>query len=612
MQMDRRHDWLAGIFFVCSSVLMFTIATDFGISWDEPEHWQQGHHILAFFTSFFRDRHATNPDFLTNFYGGHAYFLSAITERLLGLDSYRTARLVLPFLGLLGVVGCWRLTRFIGGAPAGFWAAVLLLLTPSYFGHAFMNPKDMPFAVGYIWSLYFLVRMTDAYPSIPRPLAIQAGMVVGTTIGLRVMGGMLFIYLPLLLIYKQWLLSKDSIKTGSGTLLFKDMFNNLFNHLFGNMFALFLLVLSSFLSCILIWPAALLNPFQTIFRSITNATHFPISFTVFIFGEKHVSSDLPLSYLPINFGIVLPEVSLILLLAAVPVGLYRLFPVRQDRSVREMTGQAAMLAGLLVPLLFVVIMKPNIYNGIRHFLFLLPPMAALQSLLFVSAMRWLRQRGKRKLAMLSVSVVVLALFTQVARMWVVHPLEYSFYNTLIGGFRGAYNKFTLDHWLLSHKPAVDYLISAIDNDPKQVPRAGVGKPFKVFVCPFPELILPFLNPKIEATRNALEADFMILQSPYHCVIQLWVDYAQYSGIAPVKKNLHRVKVQQFGSVRTMGISTSLILSVEPKNNDEVCVASQQESIHEKIWRINAENQGICQKTVSGPKNIHQGFSSGVR
>ncbi|MBF0178186.1 MAG: hypothetical protein HQL63_15275 [Magnetococcales bacterium] len=557
------------------------MAMDFGIAWDEPEHWAQGHRVLAFFTSLFQDRQAVNPDFATSYYGGHVHVVSALLERLLELDAYHTSRLWLPLLGMLGVAGVWRLTRYIGGEQAGFWAAILLLLMPRYFGHVFINPKDMPFAVGYVWSLYHLIRIADVYPSIPAKLAIRTGMVLGVTLGMRTFGGLLWIILPLLLFYKQWLVSGQAAVKSFGDTLIK------------NKFPIFLLALFSCVFCVLLWPSALVSPVQTLGHTLSMAAKFSHDYTVFMFGEAYRSSDLPLSYLPIHFGIELPEISLVLLLAAVPFALHRLFITRDGRENSEIVGYAGLLAGLLVPLLFVVIFRPSIYNGTRHFLFLLPPMAALQALLLVSMLSWLRRRGRKFLATLSVWIVVLALFTQVARMWLLHPIEYSFYNALIGGLHGAYNRFTIDYWLLSHKPAIENLSATINAHPGMTPRAGVGKPFKIFVCPFPDIVAPFLGKHLTTTRNALDADFILLQSARHCVTYYWIDDEKYSGVKQVAKNLHRVKVKTFEYAQTMGIPTSVILSVEPKSDWEVCIASDRESSAEIVWRKDAELRNIC-------------------
>src|SRR5207244_5084620 len=99
----------------------------------------------------------------------------------------------------LGLVGCWKLARAMSGARAGFVAALFLISTPNYYGQMFNNPKDIPFAVGIVWSSYYIVRIV---PALPRPsLALTAtlGAASGLTMGVRIGGLLLMCYLGLLL-----------------------------------------------------------------------------------------------------------------------------------------------------------------------------------------------------------------------------------------------------------------------------------------------------------------------------------------------------------------------------------------------------------------------------
>ena len=64
----------------------------------------------------------------------------------------------------------------------------------------FNNPKDIPFAVGMVWALYYIVRIV---PELPRPrwsLVVKLGLACGLALGVRVGGLLLFGYLGLLLL----------------------------------------------------------------------------------------------------------------------------------------------------------------------------------------------------------------------------------------------------------------------------------------------------------------------------------------------------------------------------------------------------------------------------
>src|SRR5205085_12294833 len=101
--------------------------------------------------------------------------------------------------GLVGLAGCWKLGRVLGGARTAFIALLFLLLTPNYYGQMFNNPKDIPFAVGGIWASYYIVRILPTLPRPPLRLLVKLGLAIGLAMGVRD-GGLLFLcYLVLLL-----------------------------------------------------------------------------------------------------------------------------------------------------------------------------------------------------------------------------------------------------------------------------------------------------------------------------------------------------------------------------------------------------------------------------
>ena len=55
----------------------------------------------------------------------------------------------------------------------------------------FNNPKDIPFAVGGIWSVYYLCRIAPLLPNAPFSLSIRYGIAIGLALGVRI-GGLLF------------------------------------------------------------------------------------------------------------------------------------------------------------------------------------------------------------------------------------------------------------------------------------------------------------------------------------------------------------------------------------------------------------------------------------
>src|SRR6202023_3275312 len=155
---DRIWDRAAGVALVAAAILVLFTFTDYGVTWDEDVHNWYGVLALDYYLSLFADQRALHWLNLYN-YGAAFDMAAAALNRFSPLGIYETRHLLNGFVGLIGLVGCWRLGRVLGGPRAGFIALLFLLLTPNYYGQMFNNPKDIPFAVGGLWATYYMVRI---------------------------------------------------------------------------------------------------------------------------------------------------------------------------------------------------------------------------------------------------------------------------------------------------------------------------------------------------------------------------------------------------------------------------------------------------------------------
>ena len=162
---DRIWDRLSAAALIATAVLVVTTFADYGVTWDEDVHNWYGVFALDYYLSLFADQRALHWLNLYN-YGAAFDMIAAALNRFSPLGIYETRHLLNGVFGILGLMGCRKLGRVLGGPRAGFIALVLLLLTPNYYGQMFNNPKDVPFAAAMVWALYYLVRLA---PELPRP-----------------------------------------------------------------------------------------------------------------------------------------------------------------------------------------------------------------------------------------------------------------------------------------------------------------------------------------------------------------------------------------------------------------------------------------------------------
>ncbi len=100
--------------------------------------------------------------------------------------------------------------------------------------------------------------------------------------------------------------------------------------------------------------------------------------------------DMPWSYLPTLFALQMPEVLLALFIAGVVGALISLS--RGDVTARRKTILLMLTTAATLPVLIAIVKRPALYNGIRHFIFVIPPMAVLGGVAFAWGMNWLKRK----------------------------------------------------------------------------------------------------------------------------------------------------------------------------------------------------------------------------
>jgi hypothetical protein len=413
-------------------VLIVLTFPNYGIIWDEEVQRQYGLLLLNYYASGLNDLSAFNFDNLY-LYGGGFDMAGALLERVSPYGPYETRHLLGGLIGLLGMTGAWRLARLLGGERAGFFAVLLLALLPAYYGHMFSNPKDIPFACGMIWCVHLSARIIR---DLPRPcwgLVLGYGAVLGLTLGTRIGGVLAVFFLGVVVLGWVW---RDTGERRDPASMARQAFSLTFRLLPALPVAWAVMVV--------IWPWAhldLLNPVQAFLKF----SAFPWPNEVLYGGRWISADDLPSTYLPTMLALQLPELVLAGLGLAGWFGIRALIrpPLMVDPVHRLQVTLVALAA--IFPVVYVLISHPVLYNGFRHFLFVLPPMAVLAGIGFDrlwAAVADNRSRLRGRLLALPFTAAVVAQFWIMA---VLHPYEYIYYNRLIGGVAGAEWHYELDY-----------------------------------------------------------------------------------------------------------------------------------------------------------------------
>jgi hypothetical protein len=492
-------DSLAFILFLVVTALVLITFQDYGVTWDEDVHNWYGIFVLNYYLSALTDLRAMHWLDLYN-YGAVFDATAAALNRVSPFGNYETRHLLNGLVGVIGLIGTWKLGRAMGGPRAGFIAALFLALTPNYYGQMFNNPKDIPFAAGAVWSMYFLVRVL---PELPRPrlaLVLQLGLACGLTLGVRVGGLLLLGYLGLLLgLYTLWRgVETRQVKTffAEGVLCAYRVFLPV--------------LLVAYPIMLVFWPWAQQSPIEHPLAALATFSHQTFPFRTLFAGHYFPATDLPWTYLPVHILLALPELIVVFLVASPFVAIWAL---RRNVATLDRTivlSRLIIAFAMLFPVGYAIAIKAVLFDGMRHFIFVLPLIAAIAALVADRACDYLTTLRLRRIAVGALAVCGLA---QVGLMARLHPDEYVYYNAFIGGTGGAQGLFKLDYWANSYAEAVHGLREHLK---AQYGADFIDHDFTVAVCGPPGSAAYYFPPNFIYTADRDNADFFIAFTKDDC------------------------------------------------------------------------------------------------
>ena len=260
----------------------------------------------------------------------------------------------------------------------------------------------------------------------------------------------------------------------------------------------------------LLWPWAIIDPLNP-FRALLYFSHFFEKPWAELFAGTVIPVvEMPRSYVPTLFALRLPE-AFIVLAGIGTAGACVAILGRGVPAPRRSIYLLILLAAFL-PLLVAVALRPAMYNGVRHFLFVLPALAVLGGI----AAAWIYDFSDRSplVALAGAVVLVIGVAMPLAEMSKLHPYQYTYFNWSSGGVRHARDRYMLDYWGLSLKQASQGLLDALRQRGETKPE---DRQWKIAVCgpqrsPEVELGPDFAKP----SWNPQGADFAMTLGEFYC------------------------------------------------------------------------------------------------
>jgi hypothetical protein len=405
----------------------FFTVKDYGESWDEADIYRYGDYALNAYRFILHPRDLAPFNTNLNLYGP-AYYLAA------GLLAH-LFKLAIPIWSL---INAWHFVYFLTFLECalviyllsrrwmkewGAFGAVLLFLTqPLLWGHAFINPKDIPFMAFFATSIYAGLRMVDQYSdSFKLNFGfVLAGVVLGFTSSFRVIGPFAGL---LVLGYAVYKLRSKTILIG------------------------ILYLVTAAITTYLTWPYLWGSLIPHYLESLQTMSQFPFATDILFGGKLYQAGQLPNTYFPTILGIQLSEPALLLIAMGVITSIFFLFKKESKEPFFLFLGW------FLFPTLVIVGTGSPLYDNARQLYFLFPPLFILSGIALEKIFNFLTHPLGQAVLFLIVALPGILVATR------LHPYEYIYYNALVGGTGGAYRKFEMDYWGTSFKAITDNINS---------------------------------------------------------------------------------------------------------------------------------------------------------
>lgn len=394
--------------------LMVASSRGYGVTWDELPRQAYGERVWRFYADRSQPgRFETDPAG-SHLYGGLFDVSAVALQKALPLNPWALRHALNAVFGWAGLVACYVLASRLAGPTAGLLALVLLAVCPRYWADAMNNPKDLPFAACATAALAAMAGIPSRYPFLTLKRALALGLTIGLALSVRP-GGLLFVAYTGVVVAVQVVRARDADP----------------RHLLVTCGLFLLAVLVATTIPLAFWPWLLGRPYLGLIEAVAGVTHFEWHGTTLFEGADVDVRHLPWTYVPTWLLYTTPLV----ILAGGVVAAAALV-----RPSRYRMGAWGLLAAASFPIVYVVVRHSTLYDGIRHLLFVVPPIAAL------AALGWCGLLESRRLRLAAALLLVAGVSEPLGFTLWNHPNEAVYFNPLLGGPRGAVGRFELDYW----------------------------------------------------------------------------------------------------------------------------------------------------------------------
>jgi tetratricopeptide (TPR) repeat protein len=455
---------LALLFIVC-----LIVTPQYGITGDEVTQWKYGDLVWKYIKTFGGDRTIFTDAYVAEsplkYYGG---FYDGVAAMLIDIFHPRDEFLLRHFwnitFGFAGVILGGLLARELtGGWRAAIITVIFLVVTPRYFGELFNNPKDIPFTTGYLAALLCIIRWLKKLENPSWKTTIWLGLSIALSISVRIGGILVIAYLGLFYLVEMWRIKGFQSKIMSKTVLH-----------------VVVAIIIGWIGACLWWPNALEDIVGFPIETLKVMSAYPLNITTLYEGVKIRTTDIPAGYLLKWISIGTPLYILIGFIGSLA------FIVKWTKS-KQNTSFLLVLFATVFPVFYIIYKKSVVYDGMRHIMFVLPLLSLFAALFVDYLLQLLENKKIMQGVVVCLTLILLALPARF--MFANHPNEYTYFNELAGGIKGAYGNYETDYYFNSLKGAFVWLVENKLKNAKPTP----GHDSVLVASNAPEMMKQYIN-----------------------------------------------------------------------------------------------------------------------
>lgn len=216
-------------------------------------------------------------------------------------------------------------------------------------------------------------------------------------------------------------------------------------------------------------------------------------------GNIYSASELPRSYLP--FFLLTQFTEPVVLIGSVGflIGIF----LAIKRKSRNLALFLVICLWFFLPIAYVLIKHPALYNNCRQFLFITPPLFIFAAIALEAILNRINHIPWQSILSLAILIPGLIAIFQ------LHPYEYIYYNTFVGGVEGAFRTYETDYWSLSTTEAIKEINRIAPLEAKVILWAPTAN---IITSIRPDLL--FISQK-DITRDISYYDYALITSQFN-------------------------------------------------------------------------------------------------